>query len=72
VDEYVAEADVSLDDIPMPEEEDEAAKAVNEQIQKAFHEELARGHKGGARGAGAEGKREYKFAWNEDIQVCDI
>ncbi|WAR22207.1 BD1L1-like protein [Mya arenaria] len=75
VDEYVAEGDISLEDIPMPEgETDDAEKAVNEQIRKAFHEELAKA-KGDGTGRGQTGistKRPYKFAWNEDIQEVEL
>lgn len=73
VDEYVADNDVSIQDIPMPDADtDAAAKAVNEQIQEAFNEELARTATVGEAVITEESKRPYKFAWNEDIQEVDL
>ena len=51
-----------------------AEKAVNEQIQKAMHEQMVafgelEGDVGDQTG---EGKRQYRFAWNEDIQEVDL
>lgn len=73
VDEYVADNDVSIQDIPMPDADaDAAAKAVNKQIQEAFHEELAKAAKGSDVEMGEDSKRPYKFAWDEDIQEVDL
>lgn len=75
VDEYVAENDVSIQDIPMPDADDAdaAAKAVNEQIQEAFNEELAKAAQGGNELEITEdSKRPYKFAWDEDIQEVEL
>ena len=72
VDEYVADNDVSLHDIPMPfTEADAAAKAVNEQIQQAFNEELRKAA-GNEIEITEESKRPYKFAWDEDIQEVEL
>jgi hypothetical protein len=51
-----------------------AEKAVNEQIQKAMHEQMvAIGELDGELGdQTGEGKRQYRFAWDEDIQEVDL
>ncbi|XP_053391887.1 biorientation of chromosomes in cell division protein 1-like 1 [Mercenaria mercenaria] len=72
---YEGDNDVSLQSIPIPDsEKDLAERAVNEQIQKAMHEEMAaKGELEGDLGdQTGEGKRQYRFAWDEDIQEVDL
>lgn len=73
-----SEHDMTLQSIPIPDSEKaQAERAVNEQIQKAMHEELVKAAKGEQSDGdlldqAGEAKRQYRFAWDEDIQEVDI